>query len=248
MTEDLQIQPTETTELSKTERRRQAKKRKKERLARDRLEQQNLGVKKRKTKPKMTKAERKEKYTQRAIDRRTAKVQKKRESNMICFHCRKKGHSAMNCPESGSSASVAMDSKICYKCGSTEHSLAACPKRKKKRKQQVGGYNDEELPYATCFVCGEMGHLASQCEQNTKGVFVSGGACRECGEKDHIAADCPRRRKQLKSIDAENESCILISTDADGGQGDDDPGMLHDATRDESQSIKSGNKRKVVNF
>ena len=31
--------------------------------------------------------------------------------------------------------------------------------------------------YATCFICGEQGHLSSQCSQNEKGLYPKGGCC-----------------------------------------------------------------------
>jgi zinc finger CCHC domain-containing protein 9 len=41
-------------------------------------------------------------------------------------------------------------SLLCFKCGSTEHSLATCPK----------GNDRADLPFATCFLCSEIGHIA----------------------------------------------------------------------------------------
>ena len=252
---------TAVAELSKTERRRIAKKRKKERLAQERLEQHQNNKKSSKharpKKTKMTKEERKEKYTARAIERRTAKVKKSREIGMVCFRCRKKGHSAMNCPENGGTtmgllpqagACIKIEGKICYKCGSTEHRLADCPKRRRKTKQKIGGYQDEDLPYATCFICGEMGHLALQCEKNKKGVFVLGGSCRECGKKDHIVADCPMRKKNSIQYEAADVSSNLVCTGY-GDQGDDDPGIDYEERKDDAQMKSKGKKRrKVVRF
>ena len=238
-----------THELSKTERRRLAKKRKKERLLQEKLKSPQQFKQKKKT-TKLTKSERKIKYTLRAVERRNAKTQKKKETRMICFHCRKKGHSAINCPEKATNlnSSVNAESSICYKCGSSEHRLATCPKRKNKRNSKVGSYDNEELPYATCFICNAMGHLASQCKKNTNGIYVAGGSCRECGSKAHIAADCPNRLKKLKEENIEDTTSNLISSNH-GGRGDDDPGLIYEEENDSTDKTKIKAKRtKVVNF
>ena len=44
-------------------------------------------------------------------------------------------------------------------------------------------------------------HLASQCQQNEKGINVNGGSCRTCGSTKHRAADCPEKKKQTKKDD-----------------------------------------------
>lgn len=78
---------------------------------------------------------------------------------------------------------------LCYKCGSTKHSLSSCQKRS----------SSNELPFATCFICKEKGHLASGCAQNEKGIYVNGGSCRFCDSRDHLATVCPDKKKKKKS-------------------------------------------------
>ena len=50
--------------------------------------------------------------------------QQERQDTKVCFKCRKSGHSVQECP------SIKTDSEqgtgICYKCGSTEHSVKNC--------------------------------------------------------------------------------------------------------------------------
>jgi zinc finger CCHC domain-containing protein 9 len=162
-------------------------------------------------KPKMTKEERRKKYTEIARKRRDKQQSfgggirgnshnnDSRKKN-VCYNCRQPGHNAADCPtstttndqQSSGVVIVVADAGVgegilCYKCGSTEHALHLCPKRKQ------GDRND--LPYATCFVCKEKGHLASTCPQNEKGIYVNGGSCRVCGSQQHLATHCPEKKK-----------------------------------------------------
>mmetsp|Transcript_29381 Transcript_29381/g.60954 ORF Transcript_29381/g.60954 Transcript_29381/m.60954 type:complete len:287 (+) Transcript_29381:191-1051(+) len=57
------------------------------------------GKKGRKIKPKITKEERRAKYTALARARRDKHMDKQRDKNLICYKCRKRGHSAENCVE-----------------------------------------------------------------------------------------------------------------------------------------------------
>jgi len=146
----------------------------------------------------------------RSEHRRVQRIDEKRAST-TCFACREKGHAAKDCPVTNA-ASGDKKSKsdnivgICYRCasftflrpffatltsrkscGSTKHTLSRCKKP----------VNDEDpLPYASCFVCGGKGHLASSCPQNkAKGVYPNGGCCKLCGDTSHLAKDCNLRKK-----------------------------------------------------
>eukprot|EP00980_Cylindrotheca_fusiformis_P028104 scaffold22581_cov123-Cylindrotheca_fusiformis.AAC.1 len=142
-------------------------------------------------KPKITKEERRAKYTAIARKRRE-KLQNRGprhhgRKEVVCYQCRQAGHTVGNCPMKGSGNSD--DAQLlCYKCGSTEHSLSSCPKRN----------ISNDLPFATCFICKEKGHLASGCSQNKKGIYVNGGSCRFCGLRDHLATACPEKKKKKK--------------------------------------------------
>ena len=51
------------------------------------------------------------------------------------------------------------------------------------------------MPFASCFVCLQKGHLAGKCPKNgAKGVYPEGGECKICRGKDHLAKDCSLRR------------------------------------------------------
>jgi len=136
--------------------------------------------------PRMTKDERRQKYTEIARNRRAKQQDQHRKKDAICYHCRKAGHFFADCPARNETA----ETLICYKCGSTEHGLASCPSR--------NDGNPTDLPYATCFLCKAKGHLISQCPLNSKGLFVNGGECRHCGSKHHVASKCPEKAKKSK--------------------------------------------------
>jgi zinc finger CCHC domain-containing protein 9 len=144
-------------------------------------------------KVKLTKEERRSKYTQIARDRKALTVTRHRESQLICYNCRKTGHSVHNCPDENTN--TAAKDNICYACGSIEHSLAKCPNKDK--------FSHSALPFATCFVCQGKGHLASQCPKNDHGVYVNGGCCKYCQSVRHLATACPTKLKPDKSIAAE---------------------------------------------
>ncbi|KAF5359837.1 hypothetical protein D9756_003578 [Leucocoprinus leucothites] len=119
-----------------------------------------------------------------------------RMAETTCFACREKGHAAKDCPKAQGEG---VDGKpgtgkgknvmgICYRCGSTRHTLSRCNK-----------IVDESnpLPFASCFVCNGKGHLASTCPQNKeRGIYPNGGCCKLCGEKTHLAKDCDLRKKE----------------------------------------------------
>ncbi|KAF8325773.1 uncharacterized protein EI90DRAFT_2015627 [Cantharellus anzutake] len=70
------------------------------------------------------------------------------------------------------------------RCGSAEHTLKEC-------KEKTDPQNP--LPFASCFVCSEKGHLSGKCPKNENGLYPNGGGCRMCGMKDHLAKDCDVR-------------------------------------------------------
>jgi Zinc knuckle len=163
------------------------------------------------SKRKITKVERREKYTAIAKERQTRNQQK----DLICFQCRQKGHTVQFCTQANIEDSNEVGSKstknkkqsirpiinaCCYKCGSMEHSLAKCPKRVPGKSEK----EDTDLPFATCFICQQKGHLSSQCSQNEHGIYVNGGQCKHCSSIYHRASDCPNKRKaQSTSNDAD---------------------------------------------
>ena len=62
-------------------------------------------------KPKMTKEERRAKYTAKAHARRDAAMARSRDRDLTCYRCRKTGHSSENCkyaPESSKKMTTAL--------------------------------------------------------------------------------------------------------------------------------------------
>jgi zinc finger CCHC domain-containing protein 9 len=186
-------------------------------------------------KKKITKEERREKYTAIAKERQVKKQQK----DVMCFRCRQKGHSIQYCTNE---AAVVADAETengesqnngtpgsciesettnkkskkvknqltvcCYKCGSTEHNLASCPEvedeknSKKTKNQATVQVPQQQLPYATCFICQQRGHIALQCPQNQHGIYVQGnGQCKFCGSKYHRGSHCPDKSSHTKRTD-----------------------------------------------
>ncbi|KAG8838425.1 hypothetical protein FRC18_004705 [Serendipita sp. 400] len=142
--------------------------------------------------------------------RRQRRIQEKSIAT-TCFACRKQGHTARDCPSNDNKDLKGTRlTGICYRCGSSKHSLSRCPK-------PVDDGNP--LPFASCFICHGKGHLSSSCPKNDKGVYPNGGSCKLCGQTSHLAKNCPLRST---APSAEN---LLFNTaegvDAPGADEDD---------------------------
>lgn len=105
----------------------------------------------------------------------------KRRVKLICFKCRKRGHTLQDCQ--GDAVG------ICFRCGAKDHILRDC-----------NIPDSGSLPYTTCFICQKTGHIASQCPENKNGIYPNGGACFFCGSIDHRKIDCPERKNNTKSL------------------------------------------------
>ncbi|EST05748.1 Zinc knuckle CX2CX4HX4C [Kalmanozyma brasiliensis GHG001] len=159
---------------------------------------------------------------QRRMDRRDARREERadqRQSKLKCFACRGMGHSAKDCPNALDAQSISLKGDastsdtpmigrdavgICFRCGSTEHTLSKCRKPALK---------NDELPYATCFICHSKGHLSSKCPNNAgRGVYPEGGSCKLCSSVEHLAKDCPLSlRNEGKSTKGDREAKALVN-------------------------------------
>ena len=162
----------------------------------------------------------------RSNKRREARIAE-REYNTICFGCRQKGHSVDKCPQNSKDEN--QQGTICYRCGSKKHSLKGC----KKPKPTEGPL----LPFASCFVCNDKGHLASQCSKNTTGVYPKGGNCKICKSVEHLAKDCQVRKP-------DSAPSLFVSTTAESGANADEDDFHVLSSR--KQTIEDAEK-KVIN-
>lgn len=219
-------------------------------------------------KTKITKEERKQKYTEKAREKRTRGFIKMNNVNTVCFRCRKKGHTVNECTsmvdgdsdlsigskKEGtneiSSNRMGVETRMCYKCGSMDHPLKKCPKLDFKEKNYNGkdslDFGKMKLPFVTCFVCNQMGHISSQCGQNKKGIYVNGGCCKECGNNDHVYSNCPKRKKPGEKEITQNFEPIENLLESAGGDNSATPNLT---LTDAHSSVKRKNStRKVVKF
>ncbi|KAK5981725.1 CCHC-type domain-containing protein [Trichostrongylus colubriformis] len=170
-------------------------------------------------------------------ERRRIGRQVSKQTTRACFHCREHGHVLADCPSRGDqqqaigNVSSSHGDGICFKCGSTEHNVHSCP-----RKHTKG------FPYATCFVCGQQGHLSKDCEQNAHGIYPDGGCCNVCGSTRHLKRDCPelaaqKQRKDDKKVKVCTMSA-MSSADMDNISDSETP----------SKESKAKPKMKIVKF
>ncbi|PWN41836.1 hypothetical protein IE81DRAFT_291275, partial [Ceraceosorus guamensis] len=144
-------------------------------------------------------------------DARRDKRAAERASKQRCYACRGMGHSAKDCP-SGLNAEITGKETvgICFRCGSTEHTLARCRKAAKRNDE-----GEEQLPYATCFICSQKGHLSSKCPKG-RGVYPSGGSCRLCSSTEHLVKDCPLSIRKSGKGAAELGLAAICGADTGG--------------------------------
>jgi zinc finger CCHC domain-containing protein 9 len=189
------------------------------------------------TKTKLTKTERNDKYTKLARERKAQAAMRRRGRNLVCFGCRQHGHAVGQCPQqlkarqdataaegggksnrqkrNAASAAAAVE-RCCYKCGSTDHAIHTCPKRGIKG-------DDGSLPFAACFICNGRGHLSRSCPQNSKGIYVNGGACKVCGSTQHLSTACTAEPLPKEVAEEEKDeadySALLEGQGDEQGQG-----------------------------
>lgn len=199
-------------------------------------------------------AERRAKAEERSSVRREKRIAE-REASQRCYACRQIGHSAKQCPQASAATAeatarqtdglVSADHPLvcCYRCGSTEHSLAKC----RRPTPRTG----PELPFAHCFICQQRGHLASKCEQNQgRGIYPLGGSCMLCQSVEHLAKDCPLNEAQRSggSTAASNAAIGLADIDGErrGADEDDFHALSRKRIRLDGKETKATDKRAKV--
>ena len=193
-----------------------------------------LEVKEKKLLPKLTKEERKRKYTTDIINEREAKKSKYLE----CLGCRKKGHMLKDCPEATTPTTTekATLSGHCFNCGSHDHALRNCPHP----------YDGKELKYAKCFICGDIGHISKMCPENGNGLYPKGGCCHICLQKTHLVKDCPEKGKDenSKRRDEDEKLGPRIGQVVDDDVGGDYDDFDHLAVNESDDDISDEDKKK----
>jgi zinc finger CCHC domain-containing protein 9 len=117
------------------------------------------------------------------------------------------------------------DTTKCFKCGAVDHMTKECTVR------------NEGFPFATCFICKEVGHIARMCPDNPKGIYPQGGGCRFCGSVEHKRANCTERGKWKQHSEPEGLPTMT------GGSADADL-----QSRKQSLRKKTQPTRKIVTF
>jgi zinc finger CCHC domain-containing protein 9 len=161
---------------------------------------------------------------------RRLKRQNDRERKHVCYNCRKSGHQLADCPEVLGTREFAVG--VCFKCGSTEHTVAECRLKIKN------------FPYAKCFVCGQSGHLSRNCEENPNGAFPDGGSCKECGALNHLRKDCPK----LMGENGKEGKRQFVLTSMDHTKSADDDSFAFLEEDDSVQPATNKKRTKVVKF
>jgi len=112
-----------------------------------------------------------------------------READKECFVCRQKGHLSQDCPKASQNGAISNKTNICYRCGAIDHTLKQCkktPMRKRKRADEEESESEvieqEFLPFASCYICQQTGHLVESCPENVRGIYPNGGGCKLCGK------------------------------------------------------------------
>merc|ERR1711973_1034159 len=166
------------------------------------------------------------------LEKQRAARRLRRKKGKPCFHCRKPGHKSSECPLKAEGES----SDLCFKCGSTEHTVHQCSAEMKE--------GESAYPFARCFICKQNGHLSGNCPENPRGLYPDGGGCKFCGSVEHYKRDCPEKNGETKESNSskrkyklreENESIDAIVDSEDENEG----GLVVE------QNIK---KRKVIKF
>jgi cofilin len=116
---------------------------------------------------------------------------------------------------------------------------------------------DDKYRYAECFICKNVGHLASQCPENSnKSIYPRGGSCFTCGGTDHLSRYCPNKTAEervaehlsvveTRREERENRGHLGSKRDDQVDLGDDETVMVKSKRKaDSDEAVRKKAKRK----
>ncbi|XP_059280874.1 uncharacterized protein LOC132034499 isoform X2 [Lycium ferocissimum] len=102
-----------------------------------------------------------------------------------CFICKRRGHLAKDCPDAKTQPQD-QSCEFCLKCGDTGHEMFTC----------TDGYCSSDLEKIQCWVCKAFGHLSCIDYKDYGPKQVS---CYNCGKLGHLGSDCLNLRWNIPS-------------------------------------------------
>ncbi|KAH0725332.1 hypothetical protein KY284_001197, partial [Solanum tuberosum] len=102
-----------------------------------------------------------------------------------CFICKRRGHLAKDCPNAKTQILQAQSCEFCLKCGDTGHDMFTCK----------DGYSSTDLEKIQCWVCKAFGHLLCGDYKDYGPKQVS---CYNCGKLGHLGSDCLNLRGNIQ--------------------------------------------------
>lgn len=220
-------------ELTKSDRRKITRQASKKELTPRQL--LRLESKAKKHQPKLTAADRHQKYV---VEKNDEMREKKMQKGMVCLGCREEGHILKYCTVTQTPQT--MKKLICFNCGKYDHALRAC------QEPQVPGF----LPFAECFICKQKGHISKDCTENPNGLYPHGGCCHICFKKDHLVKNCPQKGSEEADKTADDRDDgreIRLNTRDDGQAHGDDEDIYVTQTEvadDEDEGDEDGARKK----
>ena len=111
-----------------------------------------------------------------------------RTEPVTCFNCGEAGHYSRACPK--------IKDGRCFKCRQPGHFAKDCPMGQEVRRASP----PLMTPAATCYRCGEMGHMVNAC------LRPGGLICYRCKQPGHFSRACPQRRAK-----GQDNSLLMIT-------------------------------------
>ncbi|KAL3770633.1 hypothetical protein ACHAW5_007088 [Stephanodiscus triporus] len=220
----------------------------------------------RRPKPKMTKEERRAKYTAKAHARRDAALARGRERDLTCYRCRKTGHSAENCKHAppvaaaAATTTTAVEEVVGGRGGGGENGSTAPPPPPGKKRKRGGNI---------CYKCGSTEHRIQLCPrirpflQKGKARIDFGklgvlpyAECYVCNGSGHLASHCPESDRGLYPRGGSCRECGAVdhlAADCPGredgvGKGEGRPSDDDDIDDDDSKSNASSNSATIDRY